>query len=472
MKVYRRRTHKENNMTNIKKFFAGLALAAGIVFAPATVFAADEDFVEETADVQEANDIVISIPVTTESAPEQTPDTQEVEEVAPATDETPEQVEAPVSETSNDEVAPAAENEEIVDNVSESSTEEVANDTTEQTSNDERVAGDVITEDNADDNLIDQTSDEEVQPIQAAAPAMMQAPATGEEVAATNTVADEVTADAATEETTNEVVTGEQVGDANRGYAHMSDDSDAFCIEVEKDHIEESVQYIREDNVDGSQFNNIFVARQNELDNTESVLSAQDVNSITQLAIWATLSNDSYTDLVDFYYHESGITLYERMFAQYEGDWTFKYWSYTPNKAQFQKLISGMAQKVVIPEEVEIPEEPETPEEPVNSGNPEEPVVPEQPDITDVPNEPVVPETPVTTDVPEQSSEPEQPRQSEQPSQPSVEVLSETMVAPTTPAVPVLSARMASTGDATNAHMFVLIMAVAVLCLLVRKERN
>lgn len=448
-------------MNNLKKFFAGLALAAGIAFAPAvTTFAADDEFAVATEET------VFSIPVdenavvvtTEEATVEETVEDVAVEETVEAAAETT--VEETVVEETEEVVTPVVE-------------EVVTSDVTVEETVEE------VTENAAVETTVEET--EEV---------------VTEEVVETSNVA--VLADVAETEETEETVKGEQIGAINRGYAKMDDGSDAFCVEVEKEHIEEDVEYVREDDVDGSNFNSVFVARANALENGMDEFT---VNSISQLAVWNLTSGTDYTDLVDFYYGQEGIDLYNQMLSAYEGEWSFKYWMYTPNLDTFQRLIAGQAIKT--PVESDIPETPVEPEEPEQPEQPEEPETPVEPEIPDVPETPVVPDEPVipeTPDVPVQPEvpvipetpvEPEQPTQPETPSVPEepvvetpvetpvqeVEVLSETFVEEQpvveTP-VPVLSQRMYQTGDESNmaGRMIVILAAFAAVALLVKKENN
>jgi hypothetical protein len=269
----------------------------------------------------------------------------------------------------------------------------------------------------------------------------------------------------------------------------MDDGSGALCVGVEKEHIKEDVEYVRHD-VDGSNFNSIFVTRANALENGMDEFT---VNSITQLAVWEKTSGTDYTDLVDFYYGQEGVELYNQMLNTYEGEWSFKYWMYTPNLDTFQRLLAGQAIKT--PTESDIPEtpvEPETPEQPEQPEEPETPVEPEIPDVPEtpvVPDEPVVPvtpETPVTPDVPVIPEQPETPSTPDEPVVETpvetpvqeVEVLSETFVNEEQPvveaSVPVLSQRMYQTGDESNVagRIIIIVAAFAAVALLVKKENN
>ncbi len=470
-------------MKNLKTLIAGFVLAAGITFMPVTAFAAENtennlptmEAVEETAEVAN-EEIVFSLPT---------------DEVVEATAETTDEVVEATAETTDEVVDNAnAESTDIIDSVENTVSDddaivasdnetpapapaaEVTNENTEDIISDEElVAGDTTPapatdnaaevvdnanaeSDNASEEANDTTVDNTVAPVAGV-------DATAADAANAESTDDSVSAD--------ETVTGRQVGTANNGYAEMSDGSDAFCVEQEKDHVEDGVEYTREDDVDGSQFNNIFVARQEAIDTQE--LSKEDINKITQLAIWAVLSGESYQDLVDFYYHESGVDLYNKMFQAHEGDWTFKYWSYTPSSDMFQKLIAGQASKVVTPDEPEVPEEPTEPDEPVTPDQPDEP---ETPDVPEVPDEP---ETPDTPDVPSPET-PDVPSEPSVPVENTVEpegpvVLSETFETPVVSNVPVLSARMASTGDNSNtAARMAVIFAMAVLVVLLTKKEN
>jgi len=462
------------NMKSFKNIIAGMAIAAGIMFAPVTSFAAEEvennlptmEVVEEATEVVN-EEVVFSIPTAT-VAEETTTETAEADEEVveetsvEATDETveatAETVEEAIVDETTEQVTSDDENNEVVE-----SNEEVANDVTESNdeSTEEVVPSDV--ELVLDDITPAPAANEAVEIVDDANADSTEAVDETADTTVDNTVAlvagvDATAADAAetaSDDAANESVTGRQIGTANNGYAEMSDGSAAFCIEQEKDHIEEDVTYTREDDVDGSDFDNIFAARQEALDAQE--LSSEDVNKITQLAVWAVISGESYQDLVDFYYHENGVALYEKMFQKYEGDWTFKYWGYTPSSDMYQKLIAGQASKVVTPDE---PEEPTEPDEPVIPDQPSEPEVPDVPDV------PETPDTPDEPTVPEQPSQPEVPTAPQEPV-----VLSQVFEAPTTN-VPVLSARMASTGDNSNtaARMAVIFAMAAVVALLCKKE--
>jgi len=485
-------------MKNLKSLLAGFVLAAGLAFAPVTVFAAEDtenvlpamEVVEETAEVAN-EEVVFSIPTATVVEETTTETAEAVEEAVEATAETTDEVVDNANAESTD-IIDSVENTVSDDDAiiaSDNETPalapaaEVTNENTEDTTSDEElVAGDTTPAPAADNaaEVVDNANAESTDTTDDANAESDNASEEANDTTVDNTVAlvasvDATAADAANAESTDdaasdETITGRQVGTANNGYAEMSDGSDAFCVEQEKDHVEDGVEYTREDDVDGSQFNDIFVARQEALDTQE--LSKEDINKITQLAIWAVLSGESYEDLVNFYYHEAGVDLYNKMFQAHEGDWTFKYWSYTPSSDMFQKLISGQASKVVTPDEPEVPEVPTEPDEPVIPDQPDEPETPDVPEVPDVPEQPEIPNVPETPETPDVPSEPEQPSQPEVPttSQEPV-VLSETFEAPVQ-SVPVLSARMASTDDATNstARMAVIFAMAAVVALLVKKE--
>lgn len=471
-------------MKNLKSLLAGFVLAAGLAFAPVTVLAAEDtenvlpamETVEETVEVAN-EEVVFSIPTVETAEGTTTETTETVKEAVEATEEaTDETVEATADTTevvAGDVETPAPAVEEEIeeadaDSTTDTTVEEVTDaastaDTTEVPAVEEIVAGDVETPAPAIEEVeetVEETANTTVDETVA--------PVAGVDATATEEVADVASADDTTNNASEEAVTGHQVGTANNGYAEMSDGSDAFCVEQEKDHIEEDVEYTREDDVDGSNFNNIFAARQEALE--EQNLSSEDINKITQLAIWAVLSGESYEDLVNFYYHESGVDLYNKMFQAHEGDWTFKYWGYTPSNDMFQKLIAGQASKVTTPVEPEQPEEPSEPEEPEVPEQPETPETPDVPETPDTPDEPTVPDTPAP-ETPSEPSVPETPVEDTVVPQEPV-VLSQVFEAPVAPSVPVLSARMASTGDNSNtaARMAVIFAMAAVVALLTKKE--
>lgn len=213
----------------------------------------------------------------------------------------------------------------------------------------------------------------------------------------------ETTQETDSESTQN--ITGELVGTANRGYAKLSDGSDAFCVNEELKHIDANAEYVYDDSFDGSKFNSVFVAIRNA---DERGLNETETRQIAQLAIWAILNpTGTYRNSVEFFYGESGAALFDEMLNTSVDGYTVNTWGYIPvatdsNGSVYQTLVSGKASitestPTEEPEIPETPDEPEVPDVPETPETPEEPEVPVTPDVPVTPEVPVIPETPVIT---------------------------------------------------------------------------
>lgn len=213
----------------------------------------------------------------------------------------------------------------------------------------------------------------------------------------------ETTQETDSESTQN--ITGELIGTANRGYAKLSDGSDAFCVNEELKHIDANAEYVYDGSFDGSKFNSVFVGIRNA---DERGLNETETRQIAQLAIWAILNpTGTYRNSVEFFYGESGAALFDEMLNASVDGYTINTWGYIPvatdsNGSVYQTLVSGKAiitesTPVEEPETPETPDEPEVPDVPEVPETPEEPEVPVTPDVPVTPEVPVIPETPVIT---------------------------------------------------------------------------
>ena len=52
----------------------------------------------------------------------------------------------------------------------------------------------------------------------------------------------------------DDYITGNLIGEPNHGYVVFSDGSDGWCIEEDKQHVDEAARYVRDDDMDGSHY--------------------------------------------------------------------------------------------------------------------------------------------------------------------------------------------------------------------------
>lgn len=155
-------------------------------------------------------------------------------------------------------------------------------------------------------------------------------------------------------------ITGYVVGDFNWGYIVFSDGSESYCVEASKWHVDENARYVRDDQMDGSSYDSVFVAIAKA---DEKGMDHDGIRRTAQLAIWhiADPDDDRRGD-VKWHLGNEYAALYDEMVSGSTEGYEIKTWGYHPtNKRgndEYQNCISGYATPIreEEPEPTPVPE--------------------------------------------------------------------------------------------------------------------
>ncbi len=137
-----------------------------------------------------------------------------------------------------------------------------------------------------------------------------------------------------TDKEKQEIITGKLIGSPDRGYALMSDGREAFCIDEHAAHIDDDAEFIREDDVDASDFEKFFagIARADEkgYDKTRT-------RKIAQLAIWQGMEPSAEFDQqTHFFFGQDGSNLFNELLNGSAEGYTYRFYKYIPqNKNRY-----------------------------------------------------------------------------------------------------------------------------------------
>ncbi len=143
-------------------------------------------------------------------------------------------------------------------------------------------------------------------------------------------------------------VTGVLIGPSNRGYVVFSDGADAWCIEQDKNPVDDDAVYVRDDSIDGSAYGSVFVAI------AKADAKGMDHDAIrhtAQLAIWDMQShNNVFRRSVKYYFRDDYVELFDEMESGCTEGYEVITWGYRPITetagVPYQTCISGCARCV------------------------------------------------------------------------------------------------------------------------------